>query len=133
MKVEFGSFYSGHRLDLEPKITWQPSPHFSAEVSYSQSKVSLDEGDFTTRLFSSALRFAFNSQWSWNTLFQYDNESDDFAVNSRLRYQPEDGQEFLVVVNHGFRVRDNNDPRGNPLLESGVTEIVIKGSYLFRF
>ncbi len=133
MKVEFGSFYSGRRLDLEPKITWQPSPHFSAEVSYSQSKVSLDEGDFTTRLFSSALRIAFNSQWSWNTLFQYDNESDDFAINSRLRYQPEDGQEFLVVVNHGFRVRDNNDPRGNPLLESGVTEIIIKGSYLFRF
>jgi hypothetical protein len=38
-----------------------------------------------------------------------------------------------VVVNHGFRVRDNDDPRGNPLLESGETEIIIKGSYLFRF
>jgi hypothetical protein len=133
LTVEVGTFYAGRRTNLQPKITWQPSPHFSTEVGYSQWNVSLPEGRFTTRLLSGAVRVAFNNQWSWNTLVQYDNDYDEMTLNSRVRYVPEAGQEFLLVVNHGFITRDDDDLIRHPLLKSLQSDIVLKGSYLFRF
>ncbi len=59
-------------------------------------------GDFVTRLIQIDANYAFNARWSWVNLIQYDNESGSVGENSRLRWNPREGQDLYIVLNHGF-------------------------------
>ena len=58
---------------------------------------------------------------------QYDNTSDSFGINSRLRYVPEAGQEMMLVLNHGGVVDQDNQ------FSSTQSDITLKVSYTFRY
>ena len=58
---------------------------------------------------------------------QYDNTSDVFGINSRVRYIPEAGQEMVFVLNHGGVVDQDNN------FSSTQSDIMLKVSYTFRY
>jgi hypothetical protein len=89
--------------------------------------VDLPSGSFTSHLASLRTDVAFNSQWSWSNFAQYDNTSDAFGINSRLRYEPEAGQEMMLVLNHGGIVDAANN------FSSTQSDINLKFSYTFRY
>ena len=70
---------------------------------------------------------AFNSRWSWLNFIQYDNQSEEAGINSRLRWNPRAGQDFFLVFNKGYE----RDPSGS--FRSTVSELTAKLGYTFRF
>jgi hypothetical protein len=127
LSVVDGGFFGGDRLQKRIELQWRPSAHFSLAANYQENDVDLPSGSFVSHLASLRTDVAFNSKWSWSTLVQYNNTSDLFGINSRLRYTPEAGQEIILVFNHNADVGLDNR------LSSTANDLNLKASYTFRY
>ncbi len=127
LSIQDGGFFGGDRLEKFVELQWRQSAHFFLGLSFTENVVELPDGDFTAHLASLRSDFAFNSRWSWSNLLQYDNTAEAFAINSRVRYVPEAGQEMLFVLNHGADVSPSNR------LSSTQSELNLKVMYTFRY
>jgi len=106
--------------------------HFSAEPGYDLDRVRLSNGEFNSRLWSLRTEVAFNSRWSWISIAQWDNDSDELRMNTRLRWVPQPGRDLVFVINHGFLVEDRFDPNARKW-QSLRNDVVLKATYTFRF
>lgn len=125
--LQDGTFFGGERLEKAVNVQWRPSMHFYLRLGYAENDVELPDGDFTSRLATLQGDMAMNAYWSLSALLQYDNTADSLGGSTRLRYQPRDGQEMLLVVNSTFDVESDNR------LSSAQNEALLKLSYTFRF
>jgi len=128
LDVDAGDFYGGELLKIDGGIDWRPSPHLYLRAAYEYNDVNLPEGEFVTRLYLLRADVAFNSKWSWLNLLQYDNVSSSAGINSRLRYNPQAGQDLYLVVNRQFDV----DPLSRSF-RSAAGEVVLSLRYTFRY
>lgn len=127
LSVQGGGFFGGDRLEKFVELQWRQSAYFFLGLGFTENVVDLPSGSFTSHLASLRTDVAFNSKWSWSNFAQYDNTSDAFGVNSRLRYVPEAGQEVMLVLNHGGLVDATNN------FSSTQSDINLKFSYTFRY
>jgi hypothetical protein len=127
LSVQGGGFFGGDRLEKNVELQWRQSAYFFMGLGFTENVVDLPSGSFTSHLASLRTDVAFNSKWSWSNFAQYDNTSDAFGVNSRLRYVPEAGQEMMLVLNHGGIVDVANN------FSSTQSDINLKFSYTFRY
>lgn len=127
LDLEVGQFFSGTRFDVELEARWRPSSHTSLGIEYEQFQVRLPEGNFTTRIARVNLDFAFSAALSWTNLIQWDNETDDLTLASRLRWIVEPGRELILVFDPSFRREDRLK------LTSTTTEMVFKLLWTYRF
>jgi hypothetical protein len=128
LEAEVGDFYDGTMLAATLGIEWRPGRHFFLGLEYEYNDVELPAGMFTARLIQLRTNFAFNAQWSWVSLVQYDNESSTVGVNSRLRWNPRAGDDLYIVINHDFDA--DGAFRG---LQSQQSLLTIKYTRTFRF
>lgn len=124
-----GGFYDGDRTQLNLSLEWRPDEHLYMNVNYNFQDVVLPQGEFITRLISMNANYAFNSKWSWINLVQYDNGSRQMGINSRLRWNPEAGEDLFVVLNYNFDSSDGAFTGLNP----ETAELVLKYTKTFRF
>ncbi|HSJ03480.1 MAG TPA: hypothetical protein VK956_13550, partial [Verrucomicrobium sp.] len=124
---EIGDFYNGTLRSVWGQLDYRPSPHVFAGIGYEQYGVDLPGGNFTSRLLTVRLNLALSPRLSWNTLAQYDNESDSFGVNSRIRWTVKPGTDIYLIVNQGYVVQDQRR------LKYVQSEAAIKGGLTWRF
>ncbi|MED5534195.1 MAG: SPOR domain-containing protein [Pseudomonadota bacterium] len=128
LEVDAGDFFDGEIMSAAAGLAWRPNRSFFLGLGYEYNDVELPGGDFVTRLIQIDANYAFNARWSWVNLIQYDNESGSVGVNSRLRWNPREGQDLYVVLNHGF------DAVGFfSGLHSSVSQFSVKYTHMFRF
>lgn len=126
--INIGEFYDGDRSQFEFGMQWRPDEHFFLNLSYNYQDIELPQGDFTVRLVRANANYAFNSKWSWVNLVQYDNASSTVGINSRLRWNPQAGEDLFVVINYNF------DSEGTfSQLSREKSEIALKYTKTFRF
>jgi hypothetical protein len=94
-----GDFYNGDQKEWGIGFEWRPDEHLYFGLSYNYQDVKLPEGDFEVKLASANINYAFNSKLSWVNLLQYDNYSSSVGLNSRLRWNPQAGEDLFVVLN----------------------------------
>ena len=123
LEIANGDFFGGSRLQISPVLEWRPNKHWFASVSATQNKIDLPQGEFTSRLLSAKLNFAFNSKWAWLNVVQGDNGSNTISYNSRLRYQPRADREYFLVLNQ-TRDRITDEKINN--------SIIFKAQFNFR-
>jgi hypothetical protein len=102
LQLNAGEFYNGDRQRARVSVDWRPDEHFSVNFSYDVQDIQLPVGDFMVKLVSANANYAFNSKWSWVNLVQYDNASSTVGVNSRLRWNPQAGEDLYFVINYNF-------------------------------
>lgn len=127
LSVQDGGFFGGDRLEKFVELQWRQSAHLFLGLSFTENVVDLPSGSFTSHLASLRADLAFNSKWSWSNFMQYDNTSDAFGLNSRIRFIPEAGKEVVLVLNHGGAVSPANN------FSSTQSDINLKLSYTFRY
>ena len=123
-----GDFYDGTIFIFETRTVWRPSAHLKVGVGGEYNDVDLPQGDFITRLMTLNVDVAFNTAWSWENFFQYDNVSDTVGVNSILRWIPRAGRETVLAINSQMEDFDR-DGR----FHSYTSDLTFKLSYTFRF
>jgi len=134
LAFEDGDFFGGDRRETFLDFQWRQSAHFSLGLGFTRNAVKMpstidcpEPCQFTSHLGRLRTDIAFNARWSWSNLLQYDNVSESFGFNSRLRYEPQAGREMLLVLNHGSDIDMRND------LSSRNRDVVLKVSYTFRY
>lgn len=128
VRYQDGEFFDGDRTDQFAELTWRPSEHFRANISYNYSEIELPQGDFETRLLRMGIDYIFNSAISLVNLIQYDNVTETVGINTRLHWIPQAGRELYFVINHGLE-----DPDRDNSFDSTASELTLKTSYTFRF
>jgi hypothetical protein len=124
--ISKGTDYDGDRWELKGELTWRPSKHFATEAKYTYNEFRLPYGDFVTRLMSFQTDIVFSHTLSWTTIAQFDNQSNDFGIHSRLHYIPQTGRELFFVINHNLIDKEDG-------FRSTRSDTVLKINYTFRF
>lgn len=126
-----GDFYDGRRTDHEIELAWKPSRHFTGSVVYEQSDIDLPDrpggGSFIVRVLQTRAVVAFSPELTWTTVVQWDSESDNAGLNSRVRYEPTPGRELFVVFSQGFDVEEDRR------LTTTSSALTVKLGLTFRF
>jgi len=94
-----GQFFDGTRERYSLFTAWRPGPLFTGEVEYSHNDIDLPGGAFTTQFGTMRANFSFTPEIAWNNFVQWDNESQEFGINSRLFWIPRPGREVFLVFN----------------------------------
>lgn len=134
----FGDFYTGHLSELSLTASWKPSPLFIVELNGTRNSARLAEGDFTQEVVGTRFRMNFSPDLQLNSYLQYDNGSDDFGTNTRLRWTFSPLGELFVVYNHNL-ARDlvAGDAPGSSLERRrwgfASNELLVKLQYAFRY
>src|SRR5262245_39939990 len=124
--LEGGEFFDGDLNGYGVALVWHPGPLFDGQCSYNRNDVSLPDGDFDTQIAELRANFSFSPELSWNNFVQWDNESDTFGVQSRLRWIPVPEQEVFLVWNETL---ESDSSSSAPLSQ----ELSFKITYAFRF
>lgn len=122
-----GSFFSGTRRRYDAEVTWRKDRHFSTSFRIDQNWVDLKEGHFSTNLAMYRLDYSFTPFISLANFVQYDTDSRNVGLQSRLRWILQPGNEFFIVLNHNWQENDLNR------FESAQTRFRVKLNYTFRF
>jgi len=128
MSYQRGDFYNGRRVSMRPGIVWRPSSHFALDFQYQINDIDLPHGSFVSRLSRLRTDVVFSSSISWVNLLQWDNDSDQIGVNSRLHYIPQAGREVYLVLNYNFQDFDEDGT-----FNSMDVDLTAKLNYTFRF
>lgn len=124
----WGDYFNGERDRTLVNASWRPNRNLQFIAQYTENKIELPQGNFTTRLFSINTQITFSSTLSWANLIQYDNVSETLGINSRLHWIPEAGQQAFLVLNYGFEDFDKDN-----VFESTIADLSLKFNYTFRF
>jgi hypothetical protein len=122
-----GSFYSGTLKRYFGELTWRKSRHLTAAFAIEQNWIRLDEGNFNTSLLMSRMDYSFTPFITLANFVQYDTESKNIGLQSRLRWIMNPGNEFFVVLNHSWQENDLDR------FEASQTRFRVKLNYVFRF
>jgi hypothetical protein len=123
---EGGEFFDGRLNGYGVSLVWHPGPLFDGQCSYTRNDVSLPGGDFDTQIAQLRANFSFTAELSWNNFVQWDNESDTFGFQSRLRWIPVPEQEVFLVWNETL---ESDSSSSAPLSQ----ELSFKITYAIRF
>jgi hypothetical protein len=102
----FGDFYTGRLDEYQVTASWKPSALFIAELNGTRNVARLAEGDFTQQVVGTRLRLNVSPDLQFNSYLQYDNESDSFGTNTRVRWTFRPAGDLFVVYNHNLRTLD---------------------------
>lgn len=124
--IRLGEFYDGHRDDVSLEIQWRPSAKLNFEVGYDRRDLRLAAGEETVHIGSVRALLVFSPMLSWSNLVQYDNQSENLGLNSRVRWIIEPGRELFAVVNQSW-VADSDS------FNAGDGQLIFKLFWTFRF
>ena len=126
--LETGDFFSGNltRWSVRPKLI--PSRYYQVSGGYEQFRVRLNEGRFTTHVTEGRVDLTLSPEFSWRNLVQYDTDSKDMTLQSRVHWILEPGQDLFFVAVYGW----NRALHGEPLIPT-TQDLTLKFSYTLRF
>jgi hypothetical protein len=127
----FGRFYDGHLNEYELTASWKPSPLFIMEVSGEHNVGKVSGGRFVQDVIGTRLRLNVSPDLQVNSFLQYDNESESFGTNTRLRWTFNPLGDLFVVYNHNLRTRDPLTGRTDLWFASN--QLLVKLQYAFRY
>lgn len=126
-ETKVGEFYDGDSVRLQNELGWQLNRNVFVGGSLTYQHVDISAGKFITRLATFKANVAFNSKIALLNFVQYDNVSDSAALNTRLRWIPQPGDEYSFIANYGANIGDEGQ------IYSRKTELILKAVRTFRF
>ncbi|MCP5116523.1 MAG: carbohydrate binding family 9 domain-containing protein [bacterium] len=130
LRAGTGSFYSGDSQEFSPSVAWRKDRHLTTSFELQQYWVNLREGDFRTRLALFRLDYSFSPYLSLANFVQYDTDTQNIGLQSRLRWTIKPGNELFFVINHAWQY---NTLDRFERLEALLTNARAKLNYTFRF
>jgi hypothetical protein len=132
----YGDFYGGKILTINPGVNYIINRYFRFGMNYQYNQINFpekfsDNGDaiFRSNLMSLNLTITQSSKFSIKLLAQYDDNSDSFGGNLRLRYNPREGTDLYIVYNSAVNTNRLEAKPNLPLVDQQA--IVVKYSITF--
>ena len=106
----------------------KPNKHIFINGEYTVNKMKFDLHEFDTETIRLNINLAVNAFWAWTNNIQYDNVSDSLGLFSRLKFEPQAGEVYQLILSRAFEVDDEFSR-----FETASQEIALKGVYTLRF
>lgn len=118
-----GQFYNGNVQGIAAGINWRSQPHFNLRVNAQLNNIQLPGPYGSKRLFLIAPRieYNFNTKLFWTTFIQYNTQSNNFNINSRLQYRYKPMSDFFLVYTDNYFT--------DPLFKNKNRALIFKLSY----
>ena len=109
----YGKFYNGNRLALNAQLNWRLQPYFSTSMQLNYNKIALPDPypDASIWLIGPRFDVTFSKNIFWATFIQYNNQNDNFSVNTRLQWRFAPLSDLFVVYNDNYFTDGNFAPR----------------------
>lgn len=105
----------------------RPNRFLRSETTWEYNDIELPNlGGFTTQILRQRLGLSLNPRLRADTLVQYNNLSDDFAVNLRVNWIYKPGADLFVVFNQTW------DAPGFTGFERRDRQVIVKFTYLYQ-
>lgn len=117
----FGDFYGGRLDEMILTAAWKPTSLFIMELTATRNVGRLPQGSFTQNLIGTRVRLNVSPDLQLNSYVQYDNESDSFGSNTRVRWTFSPLGDLFVVYNHNLR-HDIDPATGLPVPSTLVAD-----------
>jgi hypothetical protein len=127
----FGPFYDGHLDQYELTAAWKPSSLFILEFSGERNVGRLREGSFTQDVIGTRVKVNVSPDLQFASFLQYDDESNSFGSNSRLRWTFDPLGDLFIVYNHNLTTRDPSTRERQFVFASN--QLLVKVQYAFRY
>jgi hypothetical protein len=97
--LDYGGFLSGNRRGYGPTLSVRRGSKLVTSLRWSYNDVELREGQFTTNLIQWKLTYSFTPLVYLQSLIQYNDRVDNWAVNLRFSWLTTAGTGLFVVYN----------------------------------
>lgn len=88
VNLQYGSFYGGKRSRVGAEAGWRLLPLAAFTINYEYNRLDFDElGQRNLHLFGLTSEIFFNNKLNWTTYFQYNEQANNFNINSRLQWE----------------------------------------------
>jgi hypothetical protein len=124
-EITVGQFYNGQVEGFGLGINWRHQPHLNLRLNAQFNQIRLPGNYGSTRLVLIAPRIEYNfsTQLFWTTFIQYNTQSNNFNINSRLQYRYKPMSDFFLVYTDNYFT--------DPLFKSKNRALIFKLSYWF--
>ncbi len=101
-----GGFYGGDRKNISAEVNYRRQPWGNFGFTFEANELSFDEdfGNSTLLLIGPRLEFNFNRDLFWTTFFQYNTQSDNFNVNSRIQWRFQPLSDLFLVYTDNYAI-----------------------------
>ncbi|WP_159439396.1 DUF5916 domain-containing protein [Tenacibaculum agarivorans] len=111
VNIQKGKFYEGEKITGGIYVNYQLLPFANLELSHDVNSIDLHElGKETFHLSRFTGEIFFNNRLNWTTYVQYNNQRNNFNINSRLQWEYKPLSYVYLVVTDNF---DQNFNRTN--------------------
>jgi hypothetical protein len=127
LTVRAGAFYSGDHTSASYSGRVKLTSQLAVEPRISIDKVTLPEGNFTTKLVGARTTYTLSPRMFVSALVQYNSTANTLETNARFRWEYQPGSDLFVVYTDG---RDTAGSTRADLVNRGLA---VKFTKLFRY
>ncbi len=104
LNPSFGSFFNGDIFSVNARINYRIQPHFSTSIQLNYNSINLPNpySDAKLWLIGPRIDVTFNKNLFWATFVQYNNQQDNFSVNTRLQWRFAPLSDLFIVYNDNY-------------------------------
>ena len=124
-EIRAGQYYNGHRYGITGSLRYRVIPKFVFTLNYSYDHIVLPEpyNSSDLVLFGPKTEVLFTTKLFWTTFIQYNKQSDNINVNSRLQWRFKPASDLYVVYTDNYFPQD---------LVNKSRALVVKFTYWFN-
>ncbi len=104
LQTSYGGFYDGTRFQFGGNINMRTQPWGNFGVRYVGNRVELpgNYGEATLHLIGPQSEISFSNNLNWTTFVQYNTQSDNLNINSRLQWRFAAMSDIYLVYNDNY-------------------------------
>jgi hypothetical protein len=124
--INIGQFYNGEVKGIAMGITYRNQPHFKVLLSAQFNNIVFPNpyGSTNLVLLQPRVEWNFSTKLFWTTFVQYNTQSNNFNINSRLQYRFKPMSDFYLVYTDNYFT--------DPLFKNKNRALIFKFSYWFN-
>ena len=125
-KLTLGQYYNGSIAGIGGGIIWRNQPHLTLSLNAEVDKIQLPKkyGNNDLILIAPKLEYNFSTQVFWTSFVQYNTQTNNFNINSRLQYRYKPMSDFFLVYTDNYYT--------DPLLKNKNRALIFKFNYWFN-
>ena len=132
-QINTGQFWSGRQTEMDIRLTVKPVNGLSLTSAWERIYVDLQEGDFTTNVYSFTGGWQFSPWTALTNIVQYDDVSELLTVFMRFRWTIRPGNDVFIIFNRNWENRYQNLDPDKFMLRAFETGAAVKVNYAHRF
>ncbi len=104
--TEYGGFYNGTRIQYRAEVNYRIQPWGNFAMNFVRNDLDFPDayGDVRLLLIGPRAEINFTRNIFWTTFFQYNTQTDNFNINSRLQWRYKPMSDFFLVYTDNYFV-----------------------------